>query len=61
MSKGVGPSGPRRVFEQLRQSPEAKPMNYATGQLRKNYFGDRNEYVPRVHGSAELFGCLTWT
>jgi len=49
------------VFEQLRQSPEAKPMNYATGQLRKNYFGDRNEYVPRVHGSAELFGCLTWT
>jgi Sulfatase len=28
-----------------------KPLGYATGQFGKNHLGDRNEYLPTVHGS----------
>src|SRR5580704_4657342 len=35
-----------------------KPMGYATGQFGKNHLGDRNEYLPTVHGFDELFGNL---
>src|ERR1043165_2251517 len=27
-----------------------KPLGYATGQFGKNHLGDRNEYLPTVHG-----------
>ena len=27
-----------------------KPLGYATGQFGKNHFGDRNKYLPTVHG-----------
>src|SRR5215468_6248870 len=33
-------------------------MGYATGQFGKNHFGDRNEYLPTVHGFDEFFGYL---
>jgi arylsulfatase A-like enzyme len=35
-----------------------KPMGYATGQFGKNHLGDRNEFVPTVHGFDEFFGNL---
>jgi arylsulfatase len=33
-------------------------MGYATGQFGKNHFGDRNEFLPTVHGFDEFFGYL---
>src|SRR5438270_10244981 len=33
-----------------------KPLGYATGQFGKNHLGDRNEYLPTVHGFDEFFG-----
>jgi arylsulfatase A-like enzyme len=35
-----------------------KPLGYATGQFGKNHLGDRNEYLPTVHGFDEYFGSL---
>jgi len=35
-----------------------KPAGYATGQFGKNHLGDRNEYLPTVHGFDEFFGNL---
>jgi arylsulfatase A-like enzyme len=35
-----------------------KPLSYATGQFGKNHLGDRNEYLPTVHGFDEFFGNL---
>jgi arylsulfatase len=27
-----------------------KPLGYATGQFGKNHLGDKNEFLPTVHG-----------
>src|SRR6187431_899202 len=35
-----------------------KPLGYATGQFGKNHMGDKNEYLPTVHGFDEFFGNL---
>jgi arylsulfatase len=35
-----------------------KNHGYATGQFGKNHLGDRNEYLPTVHGFDEFFGNL---
>jgi arylsulfatase A-like enzyme len=35
-----------------------KPHGYATGQFGKNHVGDRNEFLPTVHGFDEFFGNL---
>ncbi|SDR14526.1 arylsulfatase [Rhizobiales bacterium GAS113] len=35
-----------------------KPLGYATGQFGKNHLGDRNEYLPTVHGFDEFLGNL---
>ncbi|MCA8879517.1 MAG: arylsulfatase [Rhodobacteraceae bacterium] len=35
-----------------------KSLGYATGQFGKNHQGDRNEYLPTVHGFDEFFGNL---
>jgi len=35
-----------------------KELGYATGQFGKNHLGDRNEYLPTVHGFDEFFGYL---
>src|SRR6202050_3159957 len=35
-----------------------KQQGYATGQFGKNHLGDRNEYLPTVHGFDEFFGNL---
>ena len=33
-----------------------KPLGYMTGQFGKNHLGDRNEFLPTVHGFDEFFG-----
>jgi arylsulfatase len=35
-----------------------KTQGYATGQFGKNHLGDRNEYLPTVHGFDEFYGNL---
>src|SRR5437773_1442796 len=35
-----------------------KPLGYATGQFGKNHLGDRNEFLPTVHGFDEFYGIL---
>jgi arylsulfatase len=35
-----------------------RSMGYATGQFGKNHLGDRNEYLPTLHGFDEFFGYL---
>ena len=35
-----------------------KARGYATGQFGKNHLGDRNEYLPTVHGFDEFYGAL---
>ncbi len=34
------------------------PLGYATGQFGKNHRGDRNEFLPTVHGFDEFYGNL---
>jgi arylsulfatase A-like enzyme len=35
-----------------------KPMGYATGQFGKNHLGDKDEFLPTMHGFDEFFGNL---
>jgi len=35
-----------------------KPLGYATAQIGKNHLGDRNEYLPTLHGFDEFYGML---
>ncbi|MGH3681365.1 MAG: arylsulfatase [Natronosporangium sp.] len=35
-----------------------KPLGYATGQFGKNHLGDKNAYLPTVHGFDEFYGNL---
>jgi arylsulfatase len=35
-----------------------KPLGYVTGQFGKNHVGDRDEFLPTVHGFDEFFGNL---
>jgi arylsulfatase A-like enzyme len=35
-----------------------KSLGYSTGQFGKNHFGDRNEYLPTLHGFDEFWGYL---
>ena len=35
-----------------------KPHGYATAQIGKNHLGDRNEFLPTLHGFDEFFGNL---
>src|SRR5690349_7808190 len=35
-----------------------KPLGYVTAQIGKNHLGDRNEYLPTLHGFDEFYGNL---
>jgi arylsulfatase A-like enzyme len=35
-----------------------KPLGYSTGQFGKNHLGDKDEFLPTVHGFDEFFGNL---
>ncbi len=61
------PASPRSGFPAPRSGFSAKditiaealkPLGYATGQFGKNHLGDRNEFLPTVHGFDEFFGNL---
>jgi arylsulfatase len=49
--KGIQPEDPT-LAELL------KPQGYMTAQIGKNHLGDRNEFLPTVHGFDEFFGNL---
>ncbi len=44
--------------EDLTIAEALKPLGYATGQFGKNHLGDRNAFLPTVHGFDEFFGNL---
>ncbi len=44
--------------EDISVAEALKPLGYATGQFGKNHLGDRNEFLPTVHGFDEFFGNL---
>jgi arylsulfatase A-like enzyme len=44
--------------EDITLAEALKPLGYATGQFGKNHLGDRNEFLPTVHGFDEFFGNL---
>ena len=44
--------------EDITVAEALKPLGYATGQFGKNHLGDRNEFLPTVHGFDEFFGNL---
>jgi arylsulfatase len=50
-SLGIQPEDPT-IAELL------KPHGYVSGQFGKNHLGDRNEFLPTVHGFDEFFGNL---
>ena len=45
-------------FEAVTMATALKAQGYATGQFGKNHLGDRNEFLPTVHGFDEFFGYL---
>jgi arylsulfatase A-like enzyme len=45
-------------FEDITIAEALKPLGYATGQFGKNHLGDKNEFLPTVHGFDEFFGNL---
>jgi arylsulfatase A-like enzyme len=49
--KGIQPEDPP-LAELL------KPKGYMTAQIGKNHLGDRNEFLPTVHGFDEFYGNL---
>jgi arylsulfatase A-like enzyme len=44
--------------EDMTVAEALKSLGYATGQFGKNHLGDRNEFLPTVHGFDEFFGNL---
>jgi arylsulfatase A-like enzyme len=46
------------LAEDITIAEALKPLGYATAQFGKNHLGDRNEYLPCVHGFDEFFGNL---
>ncbi len=44
--------------EAITMATVLKSMGYATGQFGKNHLGDRNEFLPTVHGFDEFYGYL---
>jgi len=44
--------------EDMTVAQALKALGYATGQFGKNHLGDRNEFLPTVHGFDEFYGNL---
>src|SRR5215469_11114006 len=53
------PGSPRGIQKENPTLAEVlKSQGYATGQFGKNHLGDRNEFLPTMHGFDEWFGNL---
>ncbi|MCP3391081.1 arylsulfatase [Bradyrhizobium sp. CCGB12] len=46
------------MFEDPTLADLLKPLGYVTAQIGKNHLGDRNEFLPTVHGFDEFYGNL---
>jgi arylsulfatase A-like enzyme len=46
------------MFEDPTLAELLKPQGYMTAQIGKNHLGDRNEFLPTVHGFDEFYGNL---
>jgi arylsulfatase A-like enzyme len=44
--------------KRIQRSPICSSQPATTGQFGKNHLGDRNEFLPTVHGFDEFFGNL---
>src|SRR3954454_11544250 len=55
---GTTPSDRKPPFAAIVPEQALKGMGYATGQFGKNHLGDKNEFLPTVHGLDEFFGYL---
>jgi arylsulfatase len=59
LSKVGSPGAPQGLkAETVTIADLLKEQGYTTGQFGKNHLGDRNEYLPTVHGFDEFFGNL---
>src|SRR5438105_9045525 len=59
LSKVGAPAAPQGLkAETVTIAELLKDQGYATGQFGKNHRGDKNEYLPTVHGFDEFFGNL---
>jgi arylsulfatase A-like enzyme len=59
LSKVGTPAAPQGLqAETVTIADLLKDRGYATGQFGKNHLGDRNEFLPTVHGFDEFFGNL---
>jgi len=53
------PGAPQGLqFEDPTIADLLKPLGYRTAQIGKNHLGDRNEFLPTVHGFDEFYGNL---
>ena len=53
------PGGPVGLHEETPTLPEVlKTLGYTTGQFGKNHLGDRDEFLPTMHGFDEYWGWL---
>jgi arylsulfatase A-like enzyme len=53
------PGAPQGLsFEDPTLADLLKPLGYMTAQIGKNHLGDRNEFLPTVHGFDEFYGNL---
>lgn len=53
------PGAPQGLsFEDPTLAELLKPLGYMTAQIGKNHLGDRNEFLPTVHGFDEFYGNL---
>jgi arylsulfatase len=53
------PAAPQGLsFEDPTLAELLKPLGYMTAQIGKNHLGDRNEFLPTVHGFDEFYGNL---
>src|ERR1700687_2117064 len=48
----------RKPAEAVHSETVLQAMGFATGQFGKNHLGDRNQFLPTVHGFDEFFGYL---
>ena len=59
LSKVGFPGAPQGLMkEDVTIAELLKPLGYATGQFGKNHLGDRDEFLPTMHGFDEFFGNL---
>ena len=52
------PAAKQGLQDKTRPSQSSSTLGYVTAQIGKNHLGDRNEFLPTVHGFDEFYGIL---